>query len=185
MKNLLFFLPLLFLCMACHKESMPEPEPELQPKPLRAPEEIDIIDYISKIEYWATPQDTFFPFRNLIRPLPETYHPYRLFFFPNTRIAPDTTVVNLFALPTAAHEAYGRFSYTNNGYLSLTDYREGNMTAGIISPFNDTLLKYIPTITQYEVYGDSLFLFGSSCQFLLLNEGKNEIQYPQKQVKGL
>ena len=38
MKKLLFFLPLLFLCMACHKEPMPEPEPELQPKPQPAPE---------------------------------------------------------------------------------------------------------------------------------------------------
>ena len=186
MKKILFFLPLLFLCLACHKEPMPEPEPEPQPKPQRVPEEIDIIDYIWKIEYWATPQDTFYPFRGLIRPLPEEHSPYRLFFFPNRRLDPNT-VQDIFMLPNTDVNAYGRYEYTK-GYkneLRFIYYEEGDAAYGLPTPFNDTLLKYIPTITHYEVYRDSLFLFGDNCQILLLKERKNEIYYPQKNVKGL
>ena len=177
MKKILFFLPLLFLCLACHKEPMPEPEPEPQPKPQRAPEEIDIIDYIWKIEYWATPQDTFYPFRGLLRPLPERHYPYRLMFFPNLRIDPNT-VEDSFSLPNSACEAYGQYDYSkgDKGDLHLIGYEEGDAMWGGYTPFNDTLLKYIPTITHYEVYRDSLFLFGDNCQILLLKEGKNEIR---------
>ena len=175
MKKILFFLPLLFLCLACHKEPEPEPEPELQPKPQRVPEEIDIIDYIWKIEYWATPQDTFYPFRGLIRPLPEEHCPYRLAFFPNQRMNPNT-VWDLFVLPNSLCEACGQYDYTkgDKGDLHFNSYIEGDAWYGESTPFNDTLLKYIPTITRYEVYRDSLFLFGDNCQILLLKERMKE-----------
>ena len=180
MKKLLFFLPLLFLCLACHKEPESLPEPEPQPKPQRVPEEIDIIDYIWKIEYWATPQDTFYPFRGLIRPLPEEYSPYRLAFFPNMGLTPST-VKDIFMIPNSMVNADGTYDYTKGhmGDLRFIDYKEGDAAYGGYTPFNDTLLKYIPTIARYEVYKDSLFLFGDSCQFLLLKERKNDIQYPQ------
>ena len=177
MKKILFFLPLLLFCLACHKEPEPLSEPELQPKPQRVPEEIDIIDYIWKIEYWATPQDTFYPFRDLTIDLPERIYPFRLIFFPNSQLDPYT-VEDRFLLSTSVSEASGRYSYTTGykGKLLLSKYYENDMTYGPYTPFNDTLLKYIPTITHYEVYRDSLFLFGDNCQILLLKEGKNEIR---------
>ena len=81
-------------------------------------------------------------------------------------------------LPNTMATAYGSYDYTkgNNGNLRFIDYKEGDGAYGGYTPFNDTLLKYIPTINRYEVYDDSLVLFGESCQFLLLKESKNEIR---------
>ena len=42
MKKLFFFLPLLFLCLACHKEPEPEPEPQPLPPVEELPSSYDI-----------------------------------------------------------------------------------------------------------------------------------------------
>ncbi|MBR4218909.1 MAG: hypothetical protein IKR71_07670 [Bacteroidales bacterium] len=166
MKKILFFLPLLFLCLACHKEPMPESES----LPLPEQKEFDIRDYMWKAEYYMSETDTIYPFKGLQEPFHREYA-YQLFFRMNI----------YFGLHTSNNYAMGEYGDYTKGYEGAFDvlsYGETSELGGPYTPFDKALISDFETITHYEVYGgdgDSLMLFGDGCQFLFLRMKHNKI----------